>query len=114
MKKPEHVRVVLVDRKPFKRVADGGLAPLVDETDYALVDSLSADEIEAIARNDSDAAPMTDDEWARSAVRQPIKKPVGLKLDDDVLDWFKSRGRGYQTRINAVLRRYIEAQKKTG
>jgi uncharacterized protein (DUF4415 family) len=31
-----------------------------------------------------------------------------------VLDWFKARGRGYQTRINAVLRRYMEAQRRAG
>ena len=36
------------------------------------------------------------------------------KLDDDVLIWFKGQGRGYQTRINVVLRRYMEAQKKAG
>jgi uncharacterized protein (DUF4415 family) len=39
---------------------------------------------------------MSDEEWARAEIRQPIKKPVGLKLDDDILDWFKSQGRGPQ------------------
>ncbi|MEJ2745842.1 MAG: BrnA antitoxin family protein [bacterium] len=37
------------------------------------------------------------------------KKSVSLRLDPDVLDWFKHRGRGYQTKINAVLRAYVEA-----
>jgi uncharacterized protein (DUF4415 family) len=45
---------------------------------------------------------------------RPIRLSVGLKLDDDILSWFKSQGRGYQTRINAVLRRYVEAQRKGG
>lgn len=35
---------------------------------------------------------------------RPIKKPVTLRLDADVLAWFKKAGRGYQTRINRVLR----------
>jgi uncharacterized protein (DUF4415 family) len=34
---------------------------------------------------------------------------VSLRLDSDVLDWFKQQGKGYQTRINAVLRAYMEA-----
>jgi len=37
------------------------------------------------------------------------KKPVTLRLDHDVLVWFRTLGRGYQTRINAVLRSYVQA-----
>lgn len=40
------------------------------------------------------------------------KKPVSIRLDEDLLDFFKSQGKGYQTRINAVLRAYMEAQKR--
>ncbi|MFL5182011.1 MAG: BrnA antitoxin family protein, partial [Microvirga sp.] len=61
-----------------------------------------------------DARPYTDEEWAEVEFIRPEKVPVGLKLDADVLAWFKSRGRGYQTRINAVLRRYMEAQRRAG
>ena len=38
------------------------------------------------------------------------KKAVSIRLDRDVLDWFKQQGKGYQTRINAVLRLYMEAK----
>jgi len=38
------------------------------------------------------------------------KAPVSIRLDQDVLEWFKSQGKGYQTRINALLRAYMEAQ----
>jgi uncharacterized protein (DUF4415 family) len=38
---------------------------------------------------------------------KPIKKPVTLRLDADVLAWFKKKGRGYQTRINRALRRVM-------
>ena len=37
-----------------------------------------------------------------------------LRLDDDIIAWFKAGGRGYQTRINAVLRAFVEAQKPRG
>ena len=40
----------------------------------------------------------------------PTKKSVTLRLDADVLLWFKSQGQGYQTRINKLLRRYMETQ----
>ena len=39
----------------------------------------------------------------------PRKAAISLRLDAEVLDWFKARGPGYQTRINAVLRAYMEA-----
>jgi uncharacterized protein (DUF4415 family) len=37
------------------------------------------------------------------------KQLISLRLDRDVLDWFKQQGKGYQTRINAILRAYIRA-----
>lgn len=39
----------------------------------------------------------------------PPKTSVSLRIDADVLDWFKSQGAGYQTRINAILRAYRDA-----
>jgi len=41
---------------------------------------------------------------------KPIKKPVTLRLDADVLAWFKAQGRGYQTRINRALRRLMHEE----
>jgi len=43
-----------------------------------------------------------------------VKKPVTLRLDADVLAWFQRGGRGYQTRINAILRAAMEHEKKAG
>ena len=40
------------------------------------------------------------------------KASVCIRLDQEVLDWFKGQGKGYQTRINALLRAYMEAQTK--
>lgn len=41
---------------------------------------------------------------------RPIKKPVTLRLDADVIAWFKREGRRYQTRINAALRKVMERE----
>jgi uncharacterized protein (DUF4415 family) len=43
---------------------------------------------------------------------KPIKKPVTLRLDADVLAWFKKQGQGYQTRINRALRKVMADEKK--
>jgi len=51
-------------------------------------------------------------DWTRAVmVDGLLKKPVSIRLDPDVLAYFKSGGAGYQTRINAVLRAFMEAQK---
>ena len=51
--------------------------------------------------------------FKRATLRMPRpKKAVSLRLDPDVLDWFKEQGEGYQTRINAVLRMYKEAHER--
>ena len=45
---------------------------------------------------------------ARGAVYRPVKRLTSLRLDADLLEWFKRDGEGYQTRINAALREYVE------
>ena len=62
---------------------------------------------------DTSDIPELDEEFFRTAdVRVPPKQPVTLRLDADVLIWFKSQGKGYQTRINKLLRSYMEAQQE--
>lgn len=60
---------------------------------------------------DTDAKEWTEDMFKR-AVRgpqlAPIKNHISLRLDPDILEWFKKRGRGYQSRINDALRKHIE------
>ena len=108
------VRAVLVGGKPYQRKADGSLVPLKGKTDWRRLDRQSSAQTEAIAIRDRDGRPMSDEDWARAEVIQPQKVPVGLKLDDDVLGWFKSQGKGYQTRINTILRRYYATHRKAG
>lgn len=53
-------------------------------------------------------------DWEKATLVEPANKQmVSLRLDADILDFFKSRGKGYQTRMNAVLRAYVRAQKTT-
>jgi uncharacterized protein (DUF4415 family) len=52
---------------------------------------------------------MEEIDWAQTELPQPRRKrPMTLRLDADMLDWFRAQGKGYQTRINAILRQYYE------
>jgi uncharacterized protein (DUF4415 family) len=83
------------------------------KTDWAKVKALPDS---AIAPEDADAAPILDEEWFRTAelVMPQPKAAISIRLDRDVLDWFKDQGPGYQSRINAVLAAYVKAHSKGG
>jgi len=52
-------------------------------------------------------------DWSKAVVGKfyrPIKKSLTIRIDADVLAWLKSQGRGYQTRINRILRVVMESQ----
>ena len=62
----------------------------------------------------SDAAPL-DIDWSRAVpIVPPRKKAISIRIDPDVLHYFKNEGPGYQRRINAVLRSYVEQTQKRG
>ena len=86
------------------------------KTDWARVDALSDREIENTAKADPDAAPLLDKNWFKQAivVLPERKVPISLRMDREVVEWFKSRGRRYQSRMNAVLKAYVLAHRKTG
>jgi uncharacterized protein (DUF4415 family) len=55
--------------------------------------------------------PAPDDSFFKTAdLHVPEKQTITIRLDTDVLDWFRRQGRGYQTRINKLLRSYMQAQ----
>lgn len=57
-------------------------------------------------------APLDESFFKNAELRVPgPKKSITVRLDADVLEWFRAQGKGYQTRINAVLRLYMESQK---
>ena len=83
-------------------------------TDWARVHATTPEEIERQATQDEAEDDMVV-EWDSVAVhRTPPKAVLHMRVDQDVLDFFKREGRGYQTKINAVLRAYKEAQSRRG
>ena len=61
----------------------------------------------------SDIPELDESFWENAVIEYPKKKKsVTIRLDTDVLEWFQSKGKGYQTRINSVLRSYVNAHKK--
>jgi uncharacterized protein (DUF4415 family) len=82
-------------------------------SDWARVDAITDEEIEAQMRDDPDWADFMDIDWSKATVVYPVEKKAGsIRLDSDVLDFFKAEGKGYQTRINAVLRSYMQEIRK--
>lgn len=81
------------------------------QTDWTRVDKLTDSQVRRAIRSDPDAAPELDAAWFKRAklVSPQPKQAVSIRLDRDVMEWFRKQGRGYQTRINAVLRSYVEA-----
>ena len=77
------------------------------ETDFARLDAMQDTDIDL-----SEIPEITPEQFARAVIRRGIeprsKQQLTLRLDSDVLKWFKQQGRGYQTRINALLRAYME------
>ncbi len=78
------------------------------ESDLKRLDGITDEEIEY------DEIPELDAAWFENAqvVIPPGKKQVTVRLDRDVLAWLKGQGRGYQTRINSILRAYYDAHTK--
>jgi len=82
------------------------------KTDWVAVDALTDEQIEEAVRHDPDAVPL-DIDWSKAVVViPPKKKAISIRVDEDVLDYFQKEGAGYQRRINAVLRSYMQQKRK--
>ena len=80
-------------------------------TEWKRVDALKDDDIDL-----SDVPEVSPEMFARAIVRRglkpvPRKAQLTLRVDSDVLNWFRKQGQGYQTKINALLRAYMDAHK---
>jgi uncharacterized protein (DUF4415 family) len=82
-----------------------------DKTDWERVKAMPQEEVERLA--DEEDGPLTEG-WESTILLGPVprKRDVHIRLDADVLDWFRAQGKGYQTRINAVLRAFVEARRR--
>jgi predicted transcriptional regulator len=99
------------NRKHITRVSSDEARHLKDETDYARLDAMTDADIARAVADDPDAPPL-DLDWTQARLTLPPGKDVvTLRVDRDVLDWFRAQGQGYQTRINQVLRAFYEARR---
>ena len=105
-------RAVLTDDgKVLIQQPGGSFAEAQGQTDWTRLEAMSDDEIDY-----SDAPEMTDEMFAQAVVRQGLrpvesKKQITLRIDADVLAWFREQGAGYQSRINQLLRAYMDAHR---
>ena len=80
----------------------------------AKIGSMSDAQIDAAVASDPDWAEFQPIDWSKSEIVMPPKKQaISIRLDQDLIDYFKAEGPGYQRRINAVLRSFMK-QSKTG
>src|ERR1041385_7533014 len=76
-------------------------------SDWSRAAAMTSEQIEASVASDPDEAGMVMD-WESATIEMPQPKAVlNMRVDKEVLDYFRNTGRGYQTRINAVLKSYV-------
>ncbi len=82
------------------------------KTDWDPFDALADEQVRGGIEADPDVHPTDEDFWKTAKIVMPQpKETMTIRLDADVLEWFRKQGRGYQTRINAILRSYMRAHK---
>jgi uncharacterized protein (DUF4415 family) len=93
--------ITVISREPSRKI----------KSDLGRLRKLTDEEIEASIANDPDWS--EDWNWGEAVlVIPPKKKAISIRVDEDVLDYFKNEGAGYQRRMNAVLRSYMQQKRK--
>jgi uncharacterized protein (DUF4415 family) len=105
MRKNENISRYSAD-KIRRKVARGE-----SKTDWKRVKAMSQKDVERLV--DRDEGPLPDN-WESQVMvgLPPAKQDIHIRLDGDILEWFKAHGRGYQTRINAVLRAFVQTRER--
>jgi uncharacterized protein (DUF4415 family) len=87
------------------RQPDGSFRQAAGQTDWAGLRAMQDEDID-----DSDLPELDEAFFEQARIQEsPAKRQLTIRLDEDVLTWLKAQGKGYQTRINAILRAYYEA-----
>jgi uncharacterized protein (DUF4415 family) len=113
--KEDIVRLIarLDDGTSILEHSDGRLERSRSRTDWARLDAMTDEEVEASIANDPDWTEFKDVDWSDAVLIIPPKKQaISIRVDEDVLNFFKKEGDGYQRRINAVLRSYMQQKTK--
>lgn len=89
------------------------LDEMESRTDYDRLERLTDEEIESAAKDDPDTELLDADWFQKARVVDPDvdKKRITIRLDEDIVEYFKEGGSGYQTRINDVLRAFVLAKR---
>jgi len=85
-----------------------------DRTDWCKVNAVTGRKLEASIQADGDDV-QGEPDWTQGIMGIPGPKDhINIRIDHDVLEWFKSRGRGYQTLMNNVLREFVKSRQQRG
>lgn len=107
-------------KKPTSRMALRDTQAAESKTDWQRLHDMSDEAITSAAETDPDNLPLDDPffETARrlppSALLKEAKQQITLRIDADVLEWFRASGSGYQSRMNAVLKAYVQTHSGHG
>lgn len=103
-------KAVLIDGQTFIMQPDGSYKPAPGKADWAHLETMTDEAIENNISADPDATRLLTKEWFERAemYNQPQKAMVSLRLDKRVVEWFKHQGKGYQSRMNNVLKAYVD------
>jgi uncharacterized protein (DUF4415 family) len=77
------------------------------ETDWQRVDEMTDEEIDT-----SDIPPLDDDFFTKAKLRMPGQVSVTMRVDADLMEWFRAQGEEYESLINMALRSYVESNKE--
>lgn len=99
----------MAKKKRIVRYSADKVRAMKSRSDWARVDAMSPTEIERLAMSEDGSLPKG---WENDIVLgiPPGKEAIKLRIDRDVLGWFRGTGKGYQTRINNVLRAFVQSR----
>ncbi len=102
---PKADGMVRVSFKDLHKISDPNF-------DWTAFDALTEEDIAKAVADDPDAAPV-DMDWSDAVILDLMPKTaISFRVDADVYEFFKAQGKGFQTRMNAVLRAYVDHQRK--
>ena len=82
-----------------------------DRTNWRKANAITGEKLEASIKADVDDI-REEPEWAQTVMGVPAPKDhINIRIDHDVLEWFKANGRGYQTLMNNVLRAFVNSRR---
>lgn len=97
-----------MNAKSTKPTSSSSMSKSMSKKDWKRFDAMKDEEIDC-----SDIPELDESFWKNAKLVMPQKrKSIALRVDEDVLHWFKAQGKLYQSRMAAVLRAYMEASKR--